>query len=108
MRFLDDTSVQEFLADDSPRLLVFGSATDLSSQVFGRQLAEFEQETEGAVAVGLIDIEKAPVAAAEWGVRPARLPVQVFFENGIMQRVLLGVRSAQGISAELAEYLKTP
>ncbi|MEV3938319.1 hypothetical protein AB0K52_20375 [Glycomyces sp. NPDC049804] len=107
MRFLDDTTVQEFLAGGSPRLLVFGSAADLSSQVFGRQLAEFEQETEGAVVVGLIDIAKAPLAAAEWGVRPANLPVQVFFQNGVMQRVLLGVRSAQGVAAELAEYLTT-
>lgn len=59
------------------------------------------------MAVGLIDIDKAPLTATEWGVRPANLPVQVFFKNGIMQRVLLGVRSAQGIAAELAEYLKT-
>lgn len=105
MQFIDDGTVRDFLADDRPRLLVFGATADLSSQVFGRQIAEFEHETEGRVAVGLIDIARAPRTTAEWGVIPANLPVQVFFKDGIMQRVLLGVRSARGLAAELAEYL---
>ncbi|SDL23068.1 hypothetical protein SAMN05216298_3174 [Glycomyces sambucus] len=38
MRYLNDPTVAEFLAGPRLRLLVFGTGTDLSSQVFGRQL----------------------------------------------------------------------
>lgn len=107
MQTIDDANAAAFLAADGPRLLVFGSAADLSSQVFGKQLSELEQETYGRVAIGLVDIARAPGITAEWGVDPAKLPVQVFFNDGIMQRVLLGVRSAHGLRTEIAEYLET-
>lgn len=107
MQTVDDTNAAAFLAEDGPRLLVFGSAADLSSQVFGKQLTELEQETYGRVAIGLVDIDRAPEITAEWGVDSANLPVQVFFKDGIMQRVLPGVRSAHGLRTELAEYLAT-
>ncbi|MCH7232627.1 hypothetical protein L0U85_17475 [Glycomyces sp. L485] len=108
MQFLDDSNVAAFLAEDGPRLLVFGLAADLSSQVFGKQLTELEQDTYGRVAIGLVDIAQAPRTAAEWGVTKANLPVQVLFTDGIMQRVLLGVRSTRGLLTELKEYLDTP
>lgn len=106
MQFLDDASVSGFLAQSGLRMPVFGSAADLSSQVFGRQLAELEQELQGRIDIGLLDITRAAATAGAWGVVPQNLPVQVVFVDGVMQRVLLGVRSARGLRAEVEEYLE--
>ncbi|THV30164.1 thioredoxin family protein [Glycomyces paridis] len=104
MQFLDDVSVPAFTAGAGVRMLVFGSASDLSSQVFGRQLGELEEETQGKVAIGLLDVARAPNATAAWGVMPRNMPVQVVFKDGVMQRVLLGVRSARALRDAIEEY----
>jgi len=107
MRYLNDATVPGFLAEPRLRLLVFGTAEDLSSQVFGRQLTEFDELTGTRLQIGVLDIARAPETCAEWGVGED-LPIQILFQDGVMQQVLRGVRSPKAMWEELAEYLEAP
>lgn len=107
MRYLDDATVPAFLAEPRLRLLVLGSANDLSSQVFGRQLTEFDQLTGTRLEIGVVDVARSPETAAAWGVT-GELPVQILFQDGVMQQVLRGVRSPKGMWQAMADYLDAP
>lgn len=107
MRYLNDATVAGFLAGPRLRLLVLGSANDLSSQVFGRQLTEFDRLTGTRLEIGVVDVAQAPETAAAWGV-DGDLPVQILFQGGVMQQVLRGVRSAKGMWRAMADYLDAP
>lgn len=107
MRYLNDATVPAFLAGPGLRLLVFGTASDLSSQVFGRQITEFDELTGTRLQIGVLDIAQAPETSAEWGVNED-LPVQILFQNGVMQQVLRGVRSPKAMWQAMADYLEAP
>jgi hypothetical protein len=107
MRHVDDTTVSAFLAGPGLRLLVFGTASDLSSQVFGRQITEFDELTGTRLQIGVLDIAQAPETAAEWGVN-GDLPVQILFKDGVMEQVLRGVRSPKAMWQAMADYLEAP
>ncbi|MEU6860756.1 hypothetical protein AB0B28_18005 [Glycomyces sp. NPDC046736] len=107
MRFIDDATVPEFLAGPGLRLMVLGSAEDLSSQVFGRQLSEFDQLTGTRLAIGVVEVARSPETASAWGVQ-GDLPVQILFQNGVMQQVLRGVRSPKGMWQAMSDYLDAP
>jgi hypothetical protein len=107
MRYLNDTSVPAFLAQPGLRFLVFGTANDLSSQVFGRQITEFDELTGTRLQIGVLDIAQAPETAAEWGVNED-LPVQILFRDGVMQQVLRGVRAPKAMWQAMADYLDAP
>ncbi|MEU8896235.1 hypothetical protein [Nocardia sp. NPDC048505] len=87
MQYLNDSTVGSFLAESGLRMLVFGTAADLSSQVFRSQITEFDQITGDQLAVGVIDVALAPATAAGWGVS-ATLPIQIVFADGVMHRLL--------------------
>jgi hypothetical protein len=107
MRYLDDATVPAFLAGPGLRLLVFGAASDLSSQVFGRQITEFDELTGTRLQIGVLDIAQAPETAAEWGAS-ADLPVQILFKDGVMEQVLRGVRSPKAMWQAMSDYLDAP
>ena len=96
------TAVRSFTLVDTTSL----KFQSLKSQKTTRDIIRLIRVPRNALLSHIVQNKTTPLTAAEWGVRAARLPVQVFFENGVMQRVLLGVRSAQGIAAELAEYIE--
>lgn len=52
---------------------------------------------------GFVDTEATPQIDAEWGVSAADLPVLAIFDDGILQRVLLRVRSADNVPRELTD-----
>lgn len=107
MRYLNDATVPEFLDSPRLRLLVFGTAADLSSQVFGRQLTEFDELTGTRLTIGVLDVAQAPETVAEWGVGET-LPVQILFQGGVMQQVLRGVRSPKAMWQAMSDYLEAP
>ncbi|SDK50215.1 hypothetical protein SAMN05216298_0300 [Glycomyces sambucus] len=107
MRYLNDATVAEFLAGPRLRLLVFGTGTDLSSQVFGRQLTEFDDLTGTRMQIGVLDVEQSPETTAEWGVGET-LPIQILFQDGVMQQVLRGVRSPKALWQAMNDYLEPP
>jgi hypothetical protein len=107
MRYLDDATVPIFLAGPGLRLLVFGTTGDLSSQVFGRQITEFDKLTGTRLQIGVLDIAQTPETAAEWAVS-ADLPVQILFKDGVMEQVLRGVRSPKAMWQAMVDHLDAP
>ncbi|GAA2262760.1 hypothetical protein GCM10009853_014870 [Glycomyces scopariae] len=88
MRYLNDPTVAEFLAGPRLRLLVFGTGTDLSSQVFGRQLTEFDDLTGTPTQIGRTTRRHRPW----WKPRPLALgmppPWERLGEAGIIGSVI--------------------
>ncbi|MEU4342389.1 thioredoxin family protein [Nocardia sp. NPDC023852] len=100
-QFAHDSN-DELPAGPGLRLVVFSTDASPGSQVLQRQLADLERETGDRVDIEVVDIELAPRIAAAWGVSASDLPVQVIFDDGILQHVVLGTRSARDLISELS------
>jgi thioredoxin-like negative regulator of GroEL len=100
----DEAYEQQVLANPRPVLLVFGTFEDLGSRILGPILLETEQALAGRMDIAIADVARCPKAAESWGVGD-RLPVMVLLNNGVLERVLHGVRSNRRIVADVEPFL---
>ncbi|MEV0649381.1 thioredoxin domain-containing protein [Phytomonospora sp. NPDC050363] len=104
MILLTDRSYdRDVLTPDVPVLIAFGSADDGPSKALGGVMAEVDRLLDGKAEVAVVNVPDAPVTVARWGI--TRLPTLILLKDGVLERVLLGVRPAARIVADLAEHL---
>lgn len=104
MILLSDRSYdREVLTADLPVLVAFGSPDDGPSRALGAVMADVESALAGKVEVAVVNVPDCPGIVERWGV--TRLPTLLLLREGVLERVLLGVRPAKRIIADLEPHL---
>lgn len=105
MILLSDRSYdRDVLTPDVPVLIAFGAPDDGPSKALGGVMSEVDRVLEGKVEVAVVNVPDCPEIVARWGV--TRLPTLILLEDGVLQRVWLGVRPAKRIVADVRPYLE--
>lgn len=106
MILLTDRSYdREILTADLPVLVAFGASGDGPSRALGGVLAEVEHALAGKIEVAVVNVPDCPAIVERWGV--TRLPTLLLLDEGVLERVLLGVRPAKRIIADVEPHLSS-
>ncbi|THV33664.1 thioredoxin family protein [Glycomyces buryatensis] len=97
----DSPLIRDLPDRDGLSMMAFTDASDLSCQAYAAELARFEAQERERLSLTVIDTAASPELCAEWGVDGSRLPIQIIFKDGVLQRVLRGVRSARALTHQL-------
>ncbi|GIG86249.1 thioredoxin family protein [Plantactinospora endophytica] len=85
----------------TPVLLVFLPASGDVRRAFSPVLAEVAQRLGDSLTIATVDVTTNPVTTRGWGV--TQTPTSVLLDQGVMQRVLLGVRPADRLVEEIEQ-----
>ncbi|AVT37754.1 thiol reductase thioredoxin [Plantactinospora sp. BB1] len=97
----DATYRARVVESPTPVLLVFLPSGGEVRRAFAPVLAEVAQRLGDGLLVATVDVATNPVTTRAWGV--TQTPTSVLFDQGVMQRVLLGVRPADRLVEEIEQ-----
>jgi thioredoxin len=95
----DATYVARVIDHPGPVLLAFLRSPSSSRQAMMPVLSQVAQARADTLRVAAVDVAASPVTAERWGV--TENPTLLYFDHGVLQRVLLGVRPAARLLDEI-------
>jgi len=97
----DATYHKMVLNSREPVLVAFVEETDSTCRALGPILNDVARERAGRLMVATIDVAANPAVSHAWGI--TQVPVMLLFQQGVLQRVLRGVRPYARLIQEIDE-----
>jgi thioredoxin 1 len=97
----DATYHDVVLSGRGPVLLAFMAETDSSCRAMRPILAELARQRAGRLSVATVDVAANPALVHAWGI--TGVPILLLLHQGVLQRVLRGVRPYARLVQEIDE-----